>query len=264
MNIQDERIQSACDQLTLKAVAEQYAQLAQEAVRDDHSYSDYLEHCLKAEQDARRLRSQTMLARIASFPAIKLLEDYDFQFAQGAPRKAIQNLASLAFIERKENVILLGPSGVGKTHLAIALGYLATQGGIKVRFITAADLVMQLEKAQRQERLESLIQRSFTSPSVLIIDEVGYLPLQRNQANLFFQIIAKRYESGSIILTSNLSFGEWDTTFAGNTALTAAMLDRLMHHAHLIQIKGDSYRLKDKRKAGVLGLKPKDTAIAQS
>jgi DNA replication protein DnaC len=136
--------------------------------------------------------------------------------------------------------------------LAIALGYLATQSGFKVRFTTAADLVLQLEKAQQRGQLGHYTRRSLLGPSILIIDEVGYLPLQRNQANLFFQVIAKRYEHGSIILTSNLSFGQWDDTFAGNSALTAAMLDRLLHHAHVVQIKGDSYRLKDKKKAGVL------------
>ncbi|MGK0173019.1 MAG: DNA replication protein DnaC, partial [Gammaproteobacteria bacterium] len=109
----------------------------------------------------------------------------------------------------------------------------------------------QLEKAQHHGQLETFMRRSLLGPSILIIDEVGYLPLQGNQANLFFQVIAKRYEHGSVILTSNLSFGEWDSTFAGNTALTAAMLDRLLHHAHVVQIKGESYRLKDKRKAGV-------------
>lgn len=252
MNLQDERIRSACDTLSLGAVAEHYAPLAQEAASGDVSYTDFLEQCLKAEIEERRRRSQSVLARLAGFPAIKLIDDYDFKFAAGAPKKQIQDLQSLAFVERKENIILLGPSGVGKTHLAIGLGYLATQVGMKVRFITAADLVLQLENAQRQGRLENLMKRSFTGPSVLVIDEVGYLPLQRNQANLFFQVIAKRYETGSVILTSNLSFGEWDDTFAGNGALTAAMLDRLLHHSHLIQIKGESYRLKDKRKAGVL------------
>ena len=123
MNIQDERIQSACEHLTLKAVADQYAMLAQEAVAADHSYSDYLEHCLKAETDARRVRSQAMLVRIAGFPAIKLLDDFDFRFAKGAPKKTIQDLASLAFIQRKENIILLGPSGVGKTHLVHSYKY---------------------------------------------------------------------------------------------------------------------------------------------
>jgi DNA replication protein DnaC len=252
MNIQDERIQSACDTLTLTAIGQQYPELAQAAVDSEASYTDFLEQCLKAEQAERRSRSQVMLTKLAGFPAIKLIDDYDFQFAAGAPKKTIQTLQSMAFVERKENVIFLGPSGVGKTHLAIALGYLATQSGIKVRFITAADLVYQLEKAQQQGRLDQYMKRSLLGPSILIIDEVGYLPLQGNQANLFFQVIAKRYEHGSIMLTSNLSFGEWDSTFAGNSALTAAMLDRLLHHAHVVQIKGDSYRLKDKKKAGVL------------
>ncbi len=252
MSIQDERIQVACDTLTLNAIAQNYPVLAQEAAEKDASYADFLEGCLKVEQAERRRRSQTMLTKFAGFPAIKLIDDYDFNFAAGAPKKTVQTLQSMAFVERKENVIFLGPSGVGKTHLAIGLGYLATQSGIKVRFITAADLVMQLEKAQQRGQLESFMRRSLLGPSVVIIDEVGYLPLQGNQANLFFQVIAKRYEHGSIILTSNLSFGEWDNTFAANSALTAAMLDRLLHHAHVVQIKGDSYRLKDKKKAGVL------------
>lgn len=252
MNLQDERIQAACSALSLNAIAEHYPALAQEAADGDTSYVDFLEHCLKAEQEERRRRSQAMLTKFAGFPAIKLMDDYDFKFAAGAPKKTVQALQSMAFVERKENVIFLGPSGVGKTHLAIALGYLATQSGIKVRFVSAADLVMQLENAQRRGQFDHFMRRSLLSPSILIIDEVGYLPLQGNQANLFFQVIAKRYEHGSIILTSNLSFGAWDSTFASNSALTAAMLDRLLHHAHIIQIKGDSYRLKDKKKAGVL------------
>ncbi len=252
MNLQDERIQAACGSLALSAVAEHYPTLAQQAANEDASYVDFLERCLKAEQDERRSRSQAMLTKFAGFPAIKLIDDYDFKFAAGAPKKTVQSLQSMAFVARKENIIFLGPSGVGKTHLAIALGYLATQSGIKVRFVTAADLVMQLEKAQQRGQFDHFMRRSLLGPSVLIIDEVGYLPLQGNQANLFFQVVAKRYEQGSIILTSNLSFGEWDTTFAGNSALTAAMLDRLLHHAHVVQIKGDSYRLKDKKKAGVL------------
>ena len=119
--------------------------------------------------------------------------------------------------------------------------------------------MFQLEKAQQQGRLDQYLRRSLLGPHLLIIDEVGYLPLQGNQANLFFQVIAKRYEHGSIILTSNLSFGEWDSTFASNSALTAAMLDRLLHHAHIVQIKGDSYRLREKRKAGIVKPTTTDT-----
>lgn len=163
---------------------------------------------------------------MAGFPALNTLEGFDFQFATGVPK-------------------------AGKTHLAIALGYLATQAGIKVRFISAADLMLQLETAQRQGRYKEVLKRSVLEPRLLIIDEIGYPPFSSSQAN--FQVIAKRYETGSVILTSNLSFGDWEQLFGGNTALTSAMWDRLLHHAHVIQIRGDSYRLKDKRRAGLIG-----------
>ncbi|MGS5872344.1 ATP-binding protein, partial [Escherichia coli] len=147
----------------------------------------------------------------------------DFTFATGAPQKQLQSLRSLSFIERNENIVLLGPSGVGKTHLAIAMGYEAVRAGIKVRFTTAADLLLQLSTAQRQGRYKTTLQRGVMAPRLLIIDEIGYLP-----------------------------FGQWDQTFAGDAALTSAMLDRILHHSHVVQIKGESYRLRQKRKAGVI------------
>jgi DNA replication protein DnaC len=252
MNLQQERIQAACAHLGLTTVAEQYSTWAQQAAREALGYGDFLEALLKAEWAARQARTQYMMTRTAGFPVLKTLTDYDFDFATGAPKAQLLELASLAFLERAENVILLGPSGVGKTHLAIALGYLATQAGIKTRFLSAADLVLQLETAQRQGRYKEVMRRSVSHHRLLIIDEIGYLPLSREQANHFFQVVAKRYEKGSIILTSNLSFGQWDQAFAGDTVLTAALLDRLLHHSSVVQIQGESYRLREKRKAGVL------------
>jgi DNA replication protein DnaC len=252
MNVQSERLSSLCQELSLPTVAEQYGPIAQEAARKELSFADFLERLLKAETQARQQRTRAMLMRTASFPALKTIDEYDFHFATGAPQKQIQALMSLAFVERHENVVLLGPSGVGKTHLAIAIGYAAAQAGMKTRFTTAADLMLQVATAQRQDRLKHYLRAAIMSPRLLIIDEVGYLPMSREQAHQLFQIIAKRYEVGSVILTSNLVFGQWDQTFAGDTALTAALLDRLLHHAHVITIKGDSYRLKDKRKAGLI------------
>ena len=167
-------------------------------------------------------------------------------------RTLLGDLTSLRFLDAGQSAIVLGPVGVGKTHLAIALGYRATQAGIKTRFTTAADLLMTLSVAHAQNQLKTVMQRAINGYRLLIIDEIGYLPMSREQANLFFQVIAARYERGSLIVTSNLPFGQWDQTFAGDAALTSAMLDRILHHSHVVQIKGESYRLKQKRKAGVI------------
>lgn len=251
--LQHDRITTLATELRLLALPDLYGSLAQTAAtRKDASYADFLEDVLRAERDARHVRSREILTRMAGFPALKTLEAYDFAFATGAPRQQIQELASLAFVERAENIVMLGPSGTGKTHLAIAFGLLAAHRGWKVRFTSAADLIIALEAAHRQGRLKDAMHRVVGSPKLLIIDEIGYLPFGREQANLFFQVVARRYEKGALILTSNLAFGSWDEAFASDAVLTAAMLDRILHHATVVQITGESYRLKDKRRAGIL------------
>jgi DNA replication protein DnaC len=252
-NLQHDRITTLATELRLLAVPDVYGGIAQAAAtRKDASFADFLEEVLRAERDARHVRSREMITRMAGFPALKTLEAYDFAFATGAPRAQIHELASLGFVERCENIVLLGPSGTGKTHLAIAFGLLAAQKGWKVRFTTAADLIITLEAAQRQGRIKDVMHRIVAAPKLLIVDEIGYLPFGREQANLFFQVVARRYEKGSLVLTSNLAFGSWDDAFAADAVLTAAMLDRILHHATVVQISGESYRLKDKRRAGIL------------
>ena len=251
--LQHERITAPAQELRLTALPELYGPVAQSAAtRKDASFADFLEEVLKAERAARRARAREMLTRTAGFPAMKTIEAFDFAFATGAPRQQILELSSLGFVERSENLVLLGPSGTGKTHLAIAFGLIAAQKGWKVRFTSAADLVIAMEAAQRQGRMKEALHRTVAAPKLLIIDEIGYLPFGREQSNLFFQVVAKRYEKGSIVLTSNLAFGSWDEAFAGDAVLTAAMLDRILHHAAVVQISGESYRLKDKRRAGIM------------
>lgn len=252
MTPQLERLTVLCKQLNLLHLPTQIAHLGQMAAKRELGYLDFLEQALKDEAMARAERMRRMLTRVAGFPAIKTLDEFDFEFALGVPKALVLELGSLAFVEREENVVLLGPSGVGKTHLAVALGYRATQAGFRTRFITAADLLMQLTTALRRNQLEETIKRITKPYRLLIIDEMGYLPMDREQANLLFQVVAKRYETGSLVLTSNLPFGQWDQTFADDATLTAALLDRLLHHAHVVPISGDSYRLKEKRQAGMI------------
>ena len=250
MSLQQERIAALCSGLKLDRLSAEWPALAQEAATDEASYADFLEKLLSAEAAARVERTRQTLLKLATLPAVKTLEQYDFAFASGAPRAQIQELAALTFIERAENVVLLGPSGVGKSHIAVAIAYRAIMAGIKTRFVTAADLMLQLAAAKAQGRLREYFNRTVLGPKLLVVDEIGYLPFGREEANLFFNVVAKRYERGSMILTSNLSFAQWSSAFADDQTLTAAMLDRLLHHAHIVQIAGESYRLKDKRKAG--------------
>jgi len=250
MSLQHDRIDALCHGLKLEHMAAEWPALAQRAASDESSYADFLERLLVTEHDARGERTRQTLLKLATLPAIKTLEQYDFNFASGAPRAQLHELAALTFIERAENIVLLGPSGVGKSHLAIALAYRAVMASIKTRFITAADLMLQLATASHQGRLKEYFNRAVLGPRLLVIDELGYLPFGRDEANLFFNVVAKRYERGSMILTSNLPFTQWASALADDQTLTAAMLDRLLHHAHIVQISGESYRLKDKKRAG--------------
>ncbi|WP_347155777.1 IS21-like element helper ATPase IstB [Phocaeicola vulgatus] len=251
MELQHQRLMVLAGQLQLESLISAAPALSQQAVDQEWSYMDFLEHLLHEEKLARHQRKQAMYTRMAAFPAVKTFEEYDFTFATGAPQKQLQSLRSLSFIERNENIVLLGPSGVGKTHLAIAMGYEAVRAGIKVRFTTAADLLLQLSTAQRQGRYKTTLQRGVMAPRLLIIDEIGYLPMNREEASLFFRLLNRRYEKASIILTSNKGFADWGEMF-GDHVLATAILDRLLHHSTTLNIKGESYRLKEKRKAGVL------------
>ena len=250
MNLQHDRIAALCEQMKFARVASEWPAIAQQAAETEASFADFLERVLAVEYDARLERRRQTMLKLATLPAIKTLEQYDFGFASGAPRAQIQELAALGFIQRAENVVLMGPSGVGKSHLAIALAYRAVMAGIKVRFITAADLMLQLATARSQGRLTQYFNRAVIGPKLLVVDEIGFLPFGREEANLFFNVVAKRYEHASMILTSNLPFTQWAGAFADDQVLVAAMLDRLLHHAHIVQITGESWRLRDKRRAG--------------
>ena len=249
----DENIKILCSELKLPTTSEIYHTVASTASKENWTYTQFLNEVLQVEVINRLEKSKKTLTKFASFPAIKTLEEFDYNFTVGVNSKQINELASLEFVRRCENIILLGQSGVGKTHLAIALAYKAVQNRYKVKFITTADLLSNAVTAKRDKRYDSFL-KSVLNPSILIIDELGYFNMTKEESNHFFQIISKRYEKGSTIITSNLVFSKWKQVFGGDKIVTTAILDRVLHHSHVINIQGDSYRLKEQKEAGKIDL----------
>ncbi len=218
--------------------------LAQRARAESWSHEEFLIACLQREVSARESHGGEGRIRAARFPARKSLEEFDFDHARGLKRDLIAHLGTLDFVTAKENVLLLGPPGTGKTHLATGLAIRACQAGHRVLFATATEWVTRLAEAHHAGRLQDELGRLGRYP-LLVVDVVGCVPFEPEAANLFFQLVSSRYERASLIVTSNKPFGRWGEVF-GDEVVAAAMIDRLVHHADVVALKGDSYRLKDR------------------
>lgn len=230
----------------LTEAASKYSELLKVATLKKHSYGEFVTALAEEEIEYRRFKKETIFLQLARFPVIKTFQGLDFSFNLILEKKAIEELKKLRFIKQAENVIILGPPGVGKTHIAIALGVEAVKNGCQAYFTTVDEIVARVVTTKDENFLKRL--HRYIQPHLLIIDEMGYTPLEKEQANILFKLVTKRYERGSIIITSNKSITQWGE-YLGDEVLASAMLDRLLHHSYVINIKGKSYRLKGKLKA---------------
>jgi DNA replication protein DnaC len=231
--------------LKMPTIGRTWADLADHARDENWSHEEYLATVLARQNADRESAGTTMRIRTAHFPTVKTLEDFNLDHLPSLRRDVLAHLATAMFVAKMENVILLGPPGLGKTHLAIGLGVKAAQAGYSVLFDTASNWIDRLARAHHTGALEAELKK-IRRYKLIIIDEVGYIPFDHDAANLFFQLVAARYEEGSIILTSNLPFGRWGETFGDDTVATA-MIDRLVHHAEVLTLTGDSYRTRARR-----------------
>jgi DNA replication protein DnaC len=241
----DTVLEKQLDYLKLAYCQENFRPLADEGNAKHWTHLDYLQRLIEGEVATRQDRTILRRIKAARFPVIKTLDNFRWDWPKKINPPQIQDLFRLRFIDQKANVIFLGLCGLGKTHLATALGYAACQQGYSVLFANAIDVVNILSAAQAQGSLKSQLKR-YLSPALLVLDEIGYLPIDQRGADLLFQVISQRYERGSIIITSNKAFKHWPVIFNGDSTITSAVLDRLLHHAETILIEGSSFRMKDR------------------
>jgi len=232
--------------LKLAHIAEQHTGLAQQAAENHWDHLEYLRRLVEGEYTQRQQRLIERRVRDARFPVLKTLEQFRWDWPKKINRLQVQNLFRLEFLTQKANVIFLGTVGIGKTHLATALGYAACQEGHAVLFADAISVINDLTAAQKRGTLKQQLKK-YHLPELLILDEVGYLPIDKTGADLLFQVISHRYERGSIVLTTNKPFKQWGTIFNNDSTLASAVLDRLLHHAETVIIEGGSYRMKDQQ-----------------
>lgn len=256
-----DRLLSHLDRLGLSRAKDILPEALKQAEEGALGHAAVLDRILEEEIAAREERRIRGALRLAGLPFLRTLDAFDFAFQPSLDRAQLMDLASLAFLARKENVLLLGPPGVGKTHLAVALAICACQNGSSVYFTTLDDMIRGLAAADRGGKLDAKLRTYTTKSQLLVIDEVGYLPLSRTEANYLFQVVSRRYERSSVILTSNKSVTEWPEVF-GDHAIATAILDRLLHHSHVLSIKGNSYRLRERALAATRGPEPEPVPAA--
>ena len=238
-------LDSHLETLRLPFIKEHCQPLAANAAKNSITHLDYLAQLIEGEAALRADRAVARRIQYARFPVVKTLDSFRWDWPKKINRLQIQDLFRLQFVRDKANVIFLGLVGLGKTHLATALGYAACQQGISVLFANAIDVINTLSAAQLKGTLKTELRR-YTTPSLLLLDEVGYLPIDQHGADLLFQVISARYERGSIVLTTNKAFKQWPSIFNGDSTITSAVLDRLLHHGQVVVLEGSSYRMKDR------------------
>ncbi len=244
MNTTSSLLNQQLDYLKLPFLKTHNAELAQQAAEQSWTHLDYLGRLIDGQYQQRRQRMIELRIEAAHFPVLKTLEQFHWDWPKKINRLQVQNLFHLEFLAQQANVIFLGTVGLGKTHLATALGYAACLEGHSVLFANAIDVINQLSASQKKSALKSELKK-YLRPRVLILDEVGYLPIDQHGADLLFQVISQRYERGSIVLTTNKPFKQWASIFNNDSTITSAVLDRLLHHAETVVIEGTSYRMKD-------------------